>query len=513
MTRRGKWVVATGFLAAIVCGGVLRADSNDAPATQPATDPSKQKPVATAKPVGVTTGPQAYSALRWDENYHYLADPAARHDLFDPIKYIPLNASGDWYLTLGGEARDRYENFQHDRLGSGPQTRDGYNLFRFLPYADVHLGQYVRGFVQFRTALEGGREGGPRARDMDTADLQQGFVELDVPLAEQLRMEVKVGRQQMAFGRERLIGVSYWTNAERNYDAARATFISPHNTLDVFYFRPVQVEKYTWDNNDGRTNFSAIYDTMALPGVFETAKTTLSLYGFALNTNHVSKYADFAGTGSENRYTIGSELSARPGDWDLDLEVDYQLGNFADPTIGRNQSIGAFSIATEEGYTFKGMGMTPHLFVGFDLATGDHNPNNGHLGTFNQLFPTAHNFFGYMDYIGRQNIVQVHPGVDLTLAKHKRYAQNVILRTEYHQLWRESVRDAVYDASGAVLRPGTASRSRSIGGELDLLINWQIDQHLSAYGGYSHFFAGTFIHDTGPSYDSDFFYTAVNYAF
>src|SRR5271154_4194276 len=69
--------------------------------------------------------PPAHTALRYDEDYGYLRDPAARTDLFDPLKYIPLNETGDWYLTLGGELRDRYEYFQNNTFGSGTQDKDG----------------------------------------------------------------------------------------------------------------------------------------------------------------------------------------------------------------------------------------------------------------------------------------------------------------------------------------------------------------------------------------------------
>src|SRR5258708_2660938 len=67
------------------------------------------------------TSPPAYTQLRYDENYGYLNDPAASKDPIDKFKYIPLTATGGSYLTLGGELRDRYENFDHYVFGSGPQ--------------------------------------------------------------------------------------------------------------------------------------------------------------------------------------------------------------------------------------------------------------------------------------------------------------------------------------------------------------------------------------------------------
>jgi len=61
--------------------------------------------------------PRPYQLHRADENYRYLRDLVSHTDFWNPIKYIPLNGSGDWYLSLGGEVRERYEYFNHYKWG------------------------------------------------------------------------------------------------------------------------------------------------------------------------------------------------------------------------------------------------------------------------------------------------------------------------------------------------------------------------------------------------------------
>ena len=78
---------------------------------------------------------------------------------------------------------------------------------------------------------------------------------------------------------------------------------------------------------------------------------------------------------------------------------------------------------------------------------------------------------------------------------------------------RQSTDDAVYNAAGGILRGDLGSDESYIGSEIDLLLNWQIDRHFSVYAGYSHFCAGSFIEDTGPSDDIDFFYLAGTFTF
>ena len=81
----------------------------------------------------------AYRLLRYDEDYRYLQDPSRRTDVWDALKYIPLGARENWYLSLGGELRERYEFFHHEDFGSAPGDRHGNNdavLQRYLVHGD-----------------------------------------------------------------------------------------------------------------------------------------------------------------------------------------------------------------------------------------------------------------------------------------------------------------------------------------------------------------------------------------
>jgi len=187
--------------------------------------------------------------------------------------------------------------------------------------------------------------------------------------------------------------------------------------------------------------------------------------------------------------------------------VDYQFGRSGAGDIS------AYSLALEGGYTLAEVPLTPRAFIGFDYASGDDDPTDPDKQTFNQLFPLGHAYFGYIDAIGRQNTVDIHPGAELTLLQNRKFAKKLSFRADYHLFWRASDEDAVYNAAGGVLRADNGSDETFIGSEADLLLNWQFDRHLSGYIGYSHFFAGDFIDQTGPSEDIDFFYAALMYTF
>jgi len=453
-------------------------------------------------PVAAPVVPPAHTALTYDEDYSYLKDPAVRNNIVDHLKFIPLDPTGNAYLTLGGQFRDRYEYFNNYLFGKGPQSDDGYNLIRGLFDADLHLGPYLRLFTEGITATEQGRDGGPRPSDVNNIDLYQAFADFIVPLGTDASLTARGGRQVMVFGAQRLIGVSDFTNVRRNDDGVRATLATPGNKLDVFYVRPVQVLPYEFDNNVPATYLTGVYDTWKLPGYLETLNSTLETYALLNGRRSITFNST---TGSERRYTFGSRFTTNPKPWDYDLEADYQYGTF------NGQSGHAFSIATIGGYRFEQVKFEPRAFLGFDIASGGNRNNPGE--TFDQLFPSGHDQFGTIDALGRQNIIDVHPGFTLNLLKEEPAARLVTLLVQYRQFWRENNQDASYTSSGSILRTSGTSDSTAIGGEVDTQVNWQFNHYISAYAGYAHFFHGEFIAETGPANDIDFAYTALTVTF
>jgi hypothetical protein len=110
--------------------------------------------------------PPTYALNRAYDNYEYLRDPACRTDFWDPFKYMPLHASGSWFLSLGGEARERYEYFNRPNWGLDPQD-NGYFLQRYFLHADLPMGEYLRWFTQLQSSLETGARA-DRARPIRT---------------------------------------------------------------------------------------------------------------------------------------------------------------------------------------------------------------------------------------------------------------------------------------------------------------------------------------------------------
>jgi len=162
--------------------------------------------------------------------------------------------------------------------------------------------------------------------------------------------------------------------------------------------------------------------------------------------------------------------------------------------------------ALDGGYTFDRR-WKPRIGAGFDWATGDRNPTDGKVETFDQLFPLGHKYFGFLDLVGRQNITG--PNVNFSLWP---VPERVQLAAAWHYFWLVDESDALYNsAGGATRRDATGESGKEVGSELDITVAWKLDAHSSLLFGWSHFWEADFIRETGPDENASLFY--LQYAF
>jgi hypothetical protein len=115
-----------------------------------------------------STPDRGYKLLREDEDWSFLRDRDLRQDFWDPIKYVPLrNDANDWYLTLGGEAREVWQQIGNDNWGPDPYW-NAYFDERYVLLFDMHYGKHFVSFVELKSGLSSFRIGGPRPIDEKT---------------------------------------------------------------------------------------------------------------------------------------------------------------------------------------------------------------------------------------------------------------------------------------------------------------------------------------------------------
>ncbi len=441
-----------------------------------------------------------FSFLRYQEDWSGLrgTDPASLTDFWDPIKYIPLNEDGSIWVSFGGSTRLRMESWSNFNFGDTSGSDDVFVLWRALLHADFHVGENVRAFIQGKSAQSSSRSlpGGRRVLDVDSIDLEQAFVDIRFPFTGDLSLTLRGPRQAFSFGKQRLVSPLPWANTLRRWDGISAIVDWGSWNVHGFWSQFVPVEKYSFNDPDSRTEFYGVYATGPL---FDTG-VGLDLYFLGLDRDD---QVTFNGTtGSEERYTLGGRLSGAFGGsgFDYDFEGAWQGGE-----VGSGD-VNAFMIGSQLGYSAPGVWASPRFFLGFDYGSGDDSPG-GDVETFNQLFPLGHAYLGYADVVGRQNIIDFNLGASL------KPLDKLSASVAGHLFWRADTDDALYNVGGGVLRAGGLGGSREVGQEIDIVLKYNLSRHVTLEAGYSHFFPGDFIQESGPSKDIDWVYLQMQYTF
>ena len=312
------------------------------------------------------------------------------------------------------------------------------------------------------------------ARDVGARlDLHQAFV--DVTIGMQPTLSLRAGRQELAFGSSRLVSVRESPNVRQSFDGLRALLRAGAWKVDGFVTLPVNTKRGVFDDDpDTQRLFWGGYVVHPVPLLPEGH---IDLYYLGLNREE----AHFdQGSAHEVRHTLGLRLWGRPSPWDYNVEVVYQLGTFGEGQLH------AWTAASDTGYTLRPVAGQPRLGLKADIISGDRNPRDWDLHTFNPLFPKGA-YFGEIALIGPANLIDVHPSLDLHPTAH------LIVSADWDVFWRESLHDGLYGNAVNLLRSGQRSRARSIGSQASLQVEWQVERHTTLSPVYSHVVAGPFL--------------------
>jgi hypothetical protein len=195
------------------------------------------------------------------------------------------------------------------------------------------------------------------------------------------------------------------------------------------------------------------------------------LFGWATLSGYYAYYAldnakYLSVSGNERRDSIDVRFAAKTNGFDGDLEVMSQTGD-----IG-SDAIRAWAIGSISGYTFADIGWTPRLGFQFDAASGDSNPHDNVLQTFNPLFPNGY-YFTLAGYTGYTNLIHLKPSI----AIHP--TNSLTLTLAVAAQWRQTTSDAVY-LQGSVPVPDTAGQpGRYTGTYGQLRLDWAMTSHTS----------------------------------
>jgi len=372
-------------------------------------------------------------------------DPAGAQTLADSIE-----------VTLTGEMRVRNEV---DARTSGVGT-DQATLLRSRLGARVKGREGVGGYLQISDSRAFGEEQNTLTdASADHLDMHEAYLSW----APRDRVRLRLGRQELAFADERLIGAVNWANVSRAFDGLRVTLRAGGWNLDGFgaVLRERDALLATGldpRRNQGKNNDRVLYGVWA-----QTAAADL----FAVVDQNAT-----AGETITNidRVTFGGYGRLGLGRLHGRAMLAVQLGRQT-PADASRQDIAAYMVSSALTYRLPA---AVHAEVGaqIDLLSGDGATDDANFGSFNTLYATNHAFYGYMDLF--LNIPSQTGGlglVDLIGRGSVRPGEWTVRADVHHFLFQES----------------PPSGSRSIGTELDLTITRPLAPGLGLRAGYSLF--------------------------
>jgi len=444
---------------------------------------------------------------------------------------------------IGGAVRLRYEiNDGKGVPGSagsldfrdhGADNENDYLLYRVrarVGYTSKWWGALVEGRSSAASSDERVAFAGPPVfvgdgPESDTIDLHQAYFTLGNH--KEFPVSLKVGRQELSYAEERLVGAFAWNNIGRVFDAAKVRWQNAWFGADFFTSRIVIPEDQKFNVSNDYDLFSGVYATSP-----KIPKHSLDVFFLARNASAQAASAEPRSQvplpSARDIYTGGFRLKSSPGafgNWDYALDLMAQLGSFKDtragaPTTRLDQE--AFAAVLQGGYTFADTWATPRLGLEYAYGSGDSDPTDGTRGTFENLFPTNHKFYGYSDFVSLQNIHNVR--LNLTGKPHPR----VSAALEGHLFWLADTSDNFYNVGGGArggttATPGTGyginpNYDSFVGSEINLVVGVALTKYAQAEAGFGHFFAGDYIESSlsAPTHgarDANFAYAQINFNF
>ncbi len=332
----------------------------------------------------------------------------------------------------------------------------------------------------------------PPGNVRDPFDLQEAYVELFGK--NQKGLGVTIGRQMINYGDTRLIGSPQWAYTARTWDTARLYHVTKKMKLEFLTLSTIVPR-------GDRFNKPVLGDRIW--GTYSTfrellGKETFDVYILRHDQNFPG---GFAGPGTLGINLYGSR-------WAIPLPRHFRVtveGILQNGKVGLLRHRAAGGVA-QIGYRTAVRKRSLDLANEYKYASGT-DPRSGQSGTFDQLYPAAHDKFGHVDLLGWRNIHNVKSANTLNLSK----TWNWVLM--YNSSWLANSRDAVYNGQGrAIVQASAGNAGRYIGQELDLYSNYQWGG-FTISAGVGQFFPGEFIRRTTPGARSRLVYLSTSYTF
>lgn len=404
-----------------------------------------------------------------------------------------LNQHLPSWIKLSGELRYREEGY----LGGGFRegNDDMYLLQRYRIGVELKPLPWLKMFAQGQDSRIFFVDRVSPAPYQDKTDLRQAWVQIGNP--EKNGFTVRVGRQELQFGEERLLGAGNWGNVARTFDAVRLGVRHGGYHADLFASSVVAARDGVFDRHVNGDNIHGIYGGIDswIPKATIEPYVYWRLAPLVLGENGVRQKL--------NNKTVGVRINGQlPANFEYTTEMVLQRGSWA------GEPISAWAGFWRFGRLFDKVPLKPRLRLEVNHASGDSRPHDAHHGTFDVLYPTPHDKYGLADQVGWKNVNHIGGIAEF------RPVKALALQVKGHTWWLASATDGLYNAGGAMLfRDQMGLSGKHVGEEVDFQAIWIPAPNIWLGGGVGHMFAGQFLKNVSPGDSYTFPYVMFTYGF
>jgi hypothetical protein len=364
-------------------------------------------------------------------------------------------------------------------------------------------------------------------------DLHQAFV--FIGNHKEFPVSLKLGRQELVYGDQRLLGHLRWNNNARTFDAIKARWQNKYFGVDAFTGGLVYNDHNNLNKANSQDVFSGLYfnfPTIAKNEIVEAYIYERTVKRAIATDNWTGVSAPFRFPGAQDLYTAGLRIRSKPlayNAWDYGVELMHQFGDraavapaatvaaaLAAPRLDQD----AWALVLQGGYTWTEHSWQPRFGVLYSYASGDKNSADGSSETFQNLFATTHLHYGYMDLNSLQNL---H---DLRLVLSAKPRANISLAAEIHFQSLARTTDFWYNVAGvprnftgAAVGSGGGYRinpsyNKTLGTEVDLVAAWTFKPYAQVEAAVARYFRGDYITQslkTVGSKDANYVYVQLTF--
>jgi len=443
-----------------------------------------------------------WTALAWT-SAGYAATPEDKPNEQDQFwSHVKDMPAGPVSFDFGGQVRLRYEYDDGFGIkGYEPGGDDQLLLERIRLELSTKFWDQPRLFLQLQDAhaflTKLGADDFPDSSPIeDTLDIRQAYLEwLKIggsPLG------LRVGRQAISFGDQRVFGPGNWGNTGRfAWDAAMLKIDTDWFETDLWAGKYLQYETDVWPDLpvDDFVTFVNYTQIKKLP-------FRLDLF-YTLKYDSSGKAAGEIGKGNLFSHTVGLQAQ---GHWlhdVLDAEATFaaQLGRYG------SDRLRAFGASGKLGATAP-VPCKPRLGGQFTWGSGDKDPHDGVHGTFDGVYGGRDiYFYGYLNLFFWANLRDYE--IDFSLRPHR----TLTAYLEYHHFTLDQPADAWYTTGLKAYRRDPTGRSgTTLGDEIDFRMTWVLSNHIELMAGYGRFFPGGFVTNTGPAAAANWYFLQPTYS-